>query len=538
MHRPRLIGLQWAALPLAASLAVAGCPTSSNEGASGAGGNRGQAGIGGLGGHAHGGGAGAAGGSSAVQTALDTCQAWCRNESRGRSCCNNLFGADCLTSCYEACAENLAKDPCVDEYTRARRCELDLECDDFFDECEDVDLQYDSCRLKAESDCGSAAAGCLITEEECLATYDQGARACTERWGWYVNCVATQFRNTCAECVQFNEPLDAACEWPADAAKERTFEPATCGTLSSPPAACGDPCPNGQNTECGEGTFCEANTCEAECSSNANCRREDACSVRGQCLSTLFGTPVGCSFRLDAPAGCGADCSESVLSCASGTFCRSGGVCDAECTSDSDCEVDDECRVDGTCGEITCGADMLPDGIATSSENLTCVITDFSFFDLALVVQLAAQPVGSVEVGESNEYELTVATSFNGPTIGVFSGFVDQLELLEIRAVIESSTGSTDPSPVVLSLDSVPCELPIRGDIPERVIMTPKTHGWVLDEGDTQVLQLSEVSIAFNFIFGDRVEVGTSGSEPTCFFGTRNRETGEPDPALPPSLAF
>lgn len=173
-----LSGRSASALSMLVLFVAIGCSTEGPDGNGGGGG--GAAGIGGTAGVGGAGGDGGAGGVDA-RTALETCQAWCRNETGRPSCCfeSPFFGEDCRRNCYDLCEETVTEMSCSEEWVSARECQLQLACDDFFDECEALDGRVTGCELRADAEesgrCASAAAWNLddgTTQELTLENLD------------------------------------------------------------------------------------------------------------------------------------------------------------------------------------------------------------------------------------------------------------------------------------------------------------------------------------------------------------------------------
>jgi hypothetical protein len=95
-------------------------------------------GSGGSGGVA---GAGGNGGSPPPPPAVDqTCRDWCANEPEGFSCYQG--SPETVQGCYEACLSDYQSEVvrrCGEEWIAIKDCELDLDCEDLFGDCEPIE---------------------------------------------------------------------------------------------------------------------------------------------------------------------------------------------------------------------------------------------------------------------------------------------------------------------------------------------------------------------------------------------------------------
>jgi hypothetical protein len=57
-----------------------------------------------------------------------------------------------------------------------------------------------------------------------------------------------------------------------------------CASLQNPPMGCDEPCPNGSDSECQLGTFCQSSVCTAQCTATEGCGQGSTCNVRGRCV--------------------------------------------------------------------------------------------------------------------------------------------------------------------------------------------------------------------------------------------------------------
>lgn len=521
----KTLGLNARQFALALSLGVLFASLGCGDGGSGGqGGSAAERGAGGAGGSAGDGGADGAGGETTA-SALEICEAWCRNETRGPSCCveTPFFGGNCREECFDRCEDTVAEGVCLEAQAAVRECQMELACDDFFDECRALEGRYEGCLRRAAAEasgrCTVAAAGCGITEAECLSTFEAGTAECAISWDDYVFCAGDGFF-TCEECVEFTQPFGEDCDWPSGASEDVEFVPQSCDTLPLPPAGCDAPCPGGNDTECGFGTYCEAAVCETDCVANSDCARGDACSVRGRCLPTIFGSPLECSWFDDPPTGCGALCPTGNNSeCPEGTFCISN-LCDAQCRSDEQCGLGEQCSPIGVCEEIPlpeCSdGRSLDETFASDRESLTCSI--LGAIDAIVDVELTAKPTAPLQSG-SNTYDLQFAISIDAGTTAVISSLgVTTLRFLEVSASVAPTLGTTSPSSIVFQNTPLPCDVRLVEETPIEVIMPAGQATWNLDDGSTQELAVDGIDVVFSAA-GLNVPF-TTGPDATCTWDT------------------
>ena len=205
------------------ALAFAGCGDASDS--SGTGGTSGIAGNAGAGGMA---GAGGEGGDSTAPRTLDqTCRDWCANEPAGISC--HQGPVQSVQACYRLCLEDyelMVSVACGDEFQAFKDCQLELECNDLFGECEgacDLTGAMEACRQHCTRQD-------LI---ECVAQWDANG-TCEFDDGW-------------AACAAVCEPIGisnstCAAHWeatgmcppePSQCGADRTIDPAFSSSVGS-----------------------------------------------------------------------------------------------------------------------------------------------------------------------------------------------------------------------------------------------------------------------------------------------------------------
>ena len=141
---------------------------------------------------------GSGGSNGPPPTSVDeTCRAWCVNELGGRSCHQGTF--ESMEPCYEGCLETHAQNEdgaavlsngtiitdtgCGNEWIAIKDCELDLNCEDAFGDCDAVEDQYYEClqtafnRAYCQHNCPELNPDeCAQDMTECGMTPDAGGR--------------------------------------------------------------------------------------------------------------------------------------------------------------------------------------------------------------------------------------------------------------------------------------------------------------------------------------------------------------------------
>jgi len=110
----------------------------------------GSGGMTGTGGTAGTGGAGGAPPPPPPASVDRTCRSWCANEPEGFSCYQG--SPESVQGCYEDCLsdyQNEAARQCGDEWIAIKDCQLDLDCDDLFGDCDSVEDAHDECLVRA-----------------------------------------------------------------------------------------------------------------------------------------------------------------------------------------------------------------------------------------------------------------------------------------------------------------------------------------------------------------------------------------------------
>lgn len=79
-------------------------------------------------------------------TVDQTCRDWCANEPEGFSC--HQGSVESVQDCYENCLRDYqseAERQCGDEWIALKDCQLDLDCEDLFGDCDSTKGAYDEC---------------------------------------------------------------------------------------------------------------------------------------------------------------------------------------------------------------------------------------------------------------------------------------------------------------------------------------------------------------------------------------------------------
>ena len=100
------------------------------------------------------GGTGGTGGAPPPPANVDqTCRDWCANEPEGFSC--HQGPAESVEGCYQDCLDGyqFAKRVygCGDEWIAIRNCQVELDCEDLFGDCDTFDDQLRECRQPADT---------------------------------------------------------------------------------------------------------------------------------------------------------------------------------------------------------------------------------------------------------------------------------------------------------------------------------------------------------------------------------------------------
>ena len=126
----------FAMVAVVVTLALAGCGETATTGSGGASGTGGGSGSGGT-------------APPPPPPAVDrTCRDWCANEPEGFSC--HQGPVESVQGCYEDCLGDYQREvgrQCGDEWIAIKDCEIDMECEDLFGDCNATAEVFDECVL-------------------------------------------------------------------------------------------------------------------------------------------------------------------------------------------------------------------------------------------------------------------------------------------------------------------------------------------------------------------------------------------------------
>ena len=276
------------------------------------------------------------------------------------------------------------------------------------------------------------------------------------------DCTAATYcsaRNLCeADCVARNDCADD--EICGDDA--RCVSAPNCVYLPSPPPGCGRSCAGGADTECEMQTYCsDDGLCEADCTRDSECALEEICTLRGRCLPApncldlsfrLLGCAEPCPSGQDAECGFETFCSATGLcdaECALTRDCPDDELCNAgrceplplQC-GDNDtldpADVSVEQTLEGRIMGIP--VDLL---VTVTGDPPATVVSGDNTFGLQMQLTLPVDTVGflfklareaDVELVEANVVP-TAGTSATGTVTLAVAPIPCDLLLLEGRAV-------------------------------------------------------------------------------------------------------
>jgi hypothetical protein len=165
---------------------------------------------------------GGSGGTPPPPANIDqACRAWCANEPEGLSCHQGPAGS--VQGCYEDCLrdyQNEAERQCGEEWIAIKDCQLDLDCEDLFGDCDSVEDAHDECFQRAANR-DYCEANC---PEFDLGQCEQDTTECSEFALANSYCASncpTQGREQCIEeysstgtCDRVEVSCGELCGWP------------------------------------------------------------------------------------------------------------------------------------------------------------------------------------------------------------------------------------------------------------------------------------------------------------------------------------
>ena len=161
-----------------------------------------------------------------------------------------------------------------------------------------------------------------------------------------------------------------------------------------------------------------------------------------------------------------------------------------------------------------CSEGPLADTGQTGSGALACVAT--LPFDLTL--NFNATPVNPLQAG-ANEFDLQMEIVIDTDTVNEVLDLAPGVvaDVIAAMGTINATMGDSDPTPVDVVDEAVPCSLAFERDTPAVVVTTVSRGSWNLDDGETLELTLEAMTqevIALTI----PVTLTTEGEEPTCEF--------------------
>ena len=294
-----------AAVLFAFAVMASGCGESTTGGSAGTSGNAGSGGVGG------------APPPPPPPPAVDqSCRDWCANEPEGPSCHQGPF--ESVQPCYEDCLrdyQNEAERQCGDEWIAIKDCQLDLDCEDLFGDCDPLDAALDECHQRAwnrdyceancpdfnitqceqdTTECRQFAAANSYCEshcptqdrEECIAQQiatgtceyreatsycrnyctAQDLSQCIDQW---LSSGACEFNDGWTACSQFCPPIGSASRECADYWDATGMCPRCQAGLIDCNGTCVDPATN--DTYCGASGDCQGGNAGITCADGVNC---------------------------------------------------------------------------------------------------------------------------------------------------------------------------------------------------------------------------------------------------------------------------
>ncbi len=150
----------------------------------------------------------------------------------------------------------------------------------------------------------------------------------------------------------------------------------------------------------------------------------------------------------------------------------------------------------------------------TGTGALSCVAT--LPFDLTL--RFNATPVNPLQAG-SNEFDLQIEVAIDADTVNEVLDLSPGVVVDVDAAVgtINATMGDSDPTPVDVADEAVPCALAFVRDTPAVVVTTVSQGSWNLDDGGTLELTLEAITEEV-VALGIPVTLTTEGADPTCQF--------------------
>jgi len=159
-----------------------------------------------------------------------------------------------------------------------------------------------------------------------------------------------------------------------------------------------------------------------------------------------------------------------------------------------------------------CSEGPLAETGQTGTGALACVAT--LPFDLSL--RFNATPREPLQAG-ANTFDLQIEVAIDADTVDTVIGLAPGADVTSVEGTIDATVGDSDPTPVVVNDEGVPCLLTFEESAPAVIVTTVSEGTWNLDDGGTLELTLGAVTQAVTAL-NIPVVLTTEGDEPSCEF--------------------
>ncbi len=167
----------------------------------------------------------------------------------------------------------------------------------------------------------------------------------------------------------------------------------------------------------------------------------------------------------------------------------------------------------GNGGEVpveACSDGPLAETGETGSGDLACVAT----LPFDITVSFNATPTADLQEGE-NTFDLQIEVAIDAATVNTVVDLASEVTVLSDSASIDATAGDSDPTPVDVVDEGVPCSLAFERDMDAVIVSTVSQGTWTLDDGATLELTLSDITQEVEAL-GIPVTLTTEGDEPSC----------------------
>ena len=137
----------------------------------------------------------------------------------------------------------------------------------------------------------------------------------------------------------------------------------------------------------------------------------------------------------------------------------------------------------------------------------------------ALSLRFNATPREPLQAG-ANTFDLQIEVAIAADTVDsvlAISPGITGIDVTGVEGTIDATMGDSDPTPVVVVDEGVPCLLTFEESTPAVLVTTVSEGTWNLDDGGTLELTLDAVTQAVTAI-GLQVVLTTEGDDPACVF--------------------